>query len=978
MSDGNEHVDSTDEGNIATNVEVIATGVVSPAEPGAKALAPEPPVVNPNPSDSRRGRGPPIFGPRGGATRELRETARRGHALFGDDPSDQVLALDKGGAEENTLTSDEAETTNVQANSGPQHRTDETLISAHSERDEGPTDGAHAQELESESLAIQHAQAHDETGGPACPEGPGVGQAESNSPSRRRLRRAKVAQVKVAFLHAAEVLRSVTEVAVQALASGELDSSSGSLDSVVRQPDTTKETASQLLLHLRDVSQLYGAEHDAVRRRMGLPAHPEVGTASVPVPAPVPVPVPEGDSVIAAQGDDAASAGLTDGASGAVPGSDERSRVTHDGETHTLGVAGKSSSGGPEADSDAESVDLGGSVRQVGGGIDSHRPLEDSAAVRAFAPAASEQMLRRASTMQQRPATASVQPGGVSRQAWSEDSSDDGVASVDLAAVSPAARKRQLDGAPDSALRLSEAASGARARLLDVGTPPPVPRLAELSSPAMALDFAGVDDAGKRTLRRVVATIVAELPPEWCHNLYGPNAVRDVGARVARFAKALGKGGLAGARNALRAMAFHKEFVKLHDVPMYPVVVDQLLWEHEEYGELAAAMAEQRAEKRAARGADPSVHDRGGAFGVAALYNGFLQFVKLGGLVGIEADRATVRAEVKVGVGADTPKGARSVLHIESMRAYEAATRDPSVSRFVQAYAGGSFVTAAASTRTIDMQRTPPSKLWFEDHDIDGCAVTVACGIATRSKGASQALMKPLHWRGPLVQFGSEPVDLQPMVDASRETHADRGCVFPDFEVAAGTKRVITNAVRWLPSAAPHGRIVASQRAILRGRISKETAARSGGHDHRRMVPAIGAALAFSRPRRERIGYWRSTPEAGVADDDLASLGRAMMASRDHRSTGPLRFNSDRYASGEAFDVDVDRTKFACLEVAAAAWRQWTAEGGEPPEKISDQLRDIAQLAFDKVGPLPAAEVTAGLVADAARLGKKRKRDVSA
>ena len=145
MIDGNEHIDRNDDGNIDTSADVDVTVAVSPAEHVAQALDPELPVVNPKPSGSRRGLAPSNFGPRGGAPRELRDTVRRGHLLFGGDPSDQTLALDEGGAENTAVASFEAEDTNVHAGSGPQPPADETLISTNSERDMGPTDGVHAQ-----------------------------------------------------------------------------------------------------------------------------------------------------------------------------------------------------------------------------------------------------------------------------------------------------------------------------------------------------------------------------------------------------------------------------------------------------------------------------------------------------------------------------------------------------------------------------------------------------------------------------------------------------------------------------------------------------------------------------------------------------------------------------------------------------------------------------------------------------------------
>ena len=496
---------------------------------------------------------------------------------------------------------------------------------------------------------------------------------------------------------------------------------------------------------------------------------------------------------------------------------------------------------------------------------------------------------------------------------------------------------------------VAETASGAAC-----ATPPVVPRMEEYPySPARALDasitqdYAGVDDEQAARKEAVVDAIIRVMPLEWRTGLYNANgnAERSVENRVKAFRKVLLKNGLTAAANALRAIAFFNEFVRAHGCASYPVGEDTVLWMLEEYGTIAEAEAGMRASKRDLKGLPKSVRCANGAFGVRHLRNGFLQFAVHGSLQ-IEVDSDRVKDVART--GCRMPVEIRGMLPFDGMVSYETVSRDPNQSEFVRAYAGAGWLEGAGSARTIDLQRTP--NLWFEQARVDGKDCAIACGIAARSKGSCQKDMRPLHWRAPLVAFGPQGPDLEPLLASMAES--GNKAVFRDFHTRPGEKHVITNAISWKRKAASFATIVASQRAILdlgfgiMGTPRRATDLLLGGHDHRHMMPEAARAARLPLHEREQLGYWRSCPPAsGDHASHLAAVARAVMAAREKKPrSDAYRFQSDRYSAAHGATVASDHTRVVVARLIARALRTWREEGRAPPASRQDQLKAISDL----------------------------------
>ena len=286
----------------------------------------------------------------------------------------------------------------------------------------------------------------------------------------------------------------------------------------------------------------------------------------------------------------------------------------------------------------------------------------------------------------------------------------------------------------------------------------------------------------------------------------------------------------------------------------------------------------------------------------------------------------------------------RVMLPIACMQTYETISNDESRSAFERAYAGASWLTAAASTRTIDMRRTPT--VGFETTTFEDERYIIACGIAERSKGATARTMRPLAWRAPIVTIGTEAVDLVPLLDA--------GCsLFRDFEVPKGMPHDITHATAWANKTASHDTVVQSQRALLRHLLEDRTN-EHGGHDHRHIVPELARVAGMSRERREQIGYWRAQGAVGDGADDQQALRRAIMAARAlPASAGPTRFSSDRYSSQDAAPVASDVTRIACLRIAAGALSEWDRVGAPMPSTTREEVNAVKEYVA-KNGSAPA------------------------
>jgi hypothetical protein len=240
----------------------------------------------------------------------------------------------------------------------------------------------------------------------------------------------------------------------------------------------------------------------------------------------------------------------------------------------------------------------------------------------------------------------------------------------------------------------------------------------------------------------------------------------------------------------------------------------------------------------------------------------------------------------------------------------------------------------------IDQQRT--ASVHFERHMFGDESVTVVCGTAKRSKGPSQAAMKALAWRAPIVnmQHGTG-VHLSAMLDAMPRS-AD-GCMYRDFAVPEGAKKVVTNAIAWLNKPATHDVIVASKQAILEPHLGEERASKIGGHDQRHTVPEVARGLGLPRSVREALGYWRSKVIVADDENDKAALARAVAAARQVQTrAGAMAYNSDRYSSVDGARVEVDEARITCLKVMAAVLRE---QAGDLPSSSKAQVNLCANVA---------------------------------
>ena len=226
----------------------------------------------------------------------------------------------------------------------------------------------------------------------------------------------------------------------------------------------------------------------------------------------------------------------------------------------------------------------------------------------------------------------------------------------------------------------------------------------------------------------------------------------------------------------------------------------------------------------------------------------------------------------------------------------------------------------------------------------------MACGIATRSKGSSQLDMRPLAWRAPMVSFGADGPDLEPLLRCMEESTKNT-CVFRDFVTPANEAHVITNAIAWRNKPASHATIAASQNAVLElGYTSMCTPKRAlelnlGGHDHRHMIPEAARAARFPLHMREHLGYWRSLPPASGDDaESLTAIARAVSAAREKKKRShAFAFQSDRYSSADGATVASDATRITIARLIASALAKWRADGKHAPATRAEQLQTISE-----------------------------------
>jgi hypothetical protein len=440
-------------------------------------------------------------------------------------------------------------------------------------------------------------------------------------------------------------------------------------------------------------------------------------------------------------------------------------------------------------------------------------------------------------------------------------------------------------------------------------------------------DFSGVDTQAGVKKSALVKEVERMMPPEWKADVCKPSenaASRALaqGRRTASAKRQLRQLSVGQLSNARRALEWHCRFCSAEDIPLYPVPADVLLSALEDYDLEAQERALERVEQGGSEG-------QLGKTAVSALRLGYLVFETHLGL-DIAASDKMVKEMAKAGCGAP-PKVAR-MTPLDGLEAFEYESR-AHASEFVRAYSGAAYLGIAGSTRVIDQQRT--ASVHFEQHMFGGERIAVVCGTASRSKGASQAKMKALAWRAPVVNMQqSAGVNLAAMLEAMPRS-AD-GCMYRDFEVPPGKQKIITNAIAWSNKPASHDVIVKSKQAILAPHIGEQRASRVGGHDQRHTVPEVARGLGLARSEREAIGYWRS--KVVVADDerDKAALARAVAAARQVQTrSGALSYNSDRYSSVDGARVESDTARITCLKMIAQVLRE---QAGSLPESSKDQV----------------------------------------
>ena len=283
----------------------------------------------------------------------------------------------------------------------------------------------------------------------------------------------------------------------------------------------------------------------------------------------------------------------------------------------------------------------------------------------------------------------------------------------------------------------------------------------------------------------------------------------------------------------------------------------------------------------------------------------------------------------RVGPGMPTVGTMHSFEHIRTL---ERVMNDKSKSDQVRAVAAGRWLQVAATTRTIDMQRT--RAISFEKTEIVKTVMPVACGIARKSKARNRFEMRPLEWRTPLIPVSEDHLDFEPLLRVMRLAGEGQSCIYPDWSDNDGNACSILVATRVCNRAASHARIVAAVQAIIEDDCD--------GHDARHVVPEVGRALDLSKSKRQGLGHWRG--EKTIADDkrDMTAFRRAITAARNRATRGGrLAEMADRYASVYAESVVMDDARACCLLAIREQIAKWDADGVPIPESTREQIAAI-------------------------------------
>jgi hypothetical protein len=438
-----------------------------------------------------------------------------------------------------------------------------------------------------------------------------------------------------------------------------------------------------------------------------------------------------------------------------------------------------------------------------------------------------------------------------------------------------------------------------------------------------------IDGAEASKVKRTAAAVIRSLPPAWRGQLraYGTTARLPLHRRIERTCKRLERlsyGQLSVLKRTIEHLSRYvrDEGLAFEDIACKDVIMDAL----EEYDEAARRAASERAAKRAAKGKPPRRNDRGGATATMPIYNGMVRMAKLG--IDIAAPDADAKEVAKAGPGMPAVQPMMSLGSVEQL---EDVSSDAARSACERAYAGGGWLTASGGTRCIDLQRT--ATIRFEKCNILGKMTTVACGVARRSKAASQIEMRPLAWRAPLIAIGARgDIDLQPLVAAMPAS--GKGCVFRDFETPEGMPHSIIHATGWLNKAASYETVVRSLRDLT-GQHDL------GTHNGRHVLPEVALGLLLPKQVRERLGYWREQPTIGDSVTDQRAIDRAIAKARErHTRASALAAMPDRYASVDADVVVTDNARAACLLACREAMKAWGP--GNCPASTREQIAAIA------------------------------------
>jgi hypothetical protein len=369
-------------------------------------------------------------------------------------------------------------------------------------------------------------------------------------------------------------------------------------------------------------------------------------------------------------------------------------------------------------------------------------------------------------------------------------------------------------------------------------------------------------------------------------------------------------------KNMARAIEHHLLFCQTKKLPSYPVAADLLAFSLESYDTDARDRADERAAKRQKKNLPAAEHDQGGRTGAIAIFHGSRNLkVRLG--LHFEYEPEFVRQVANFGAYMPT---VQQMWPLDGIAALEGCMISTSENEGTRAWAGGLWLLAAASTRPIEFART--GEVDFESYELEsGEQVAVAYGVASASKAKSQAAMKPLEWRAPLVPIAAESIDLGPLIK-SLPQGTDDGCIFRDYAVPEGRPKCLEHWCGWLDRAAEPKTINDGLRELMGPQIGEKRATGLSLYGARHVIPEIGRGASLPTHRREAVGYWRPKAVVGDANDERA-WRQALRVARESRSkNSAMQVMANRYASRAGQPVEQDSTRITCLSLARALFKK--------------------------------------------------------